>query len=183
MFVKPANLGSSVGISKAHDERELDAAINLALRYDDVVIIEENVTGREIEVAVLGDTAPETSVPGEIEPGSEFYDYEDKYVTGAAKLVIPAVLPDDAIAEVRELAARTFTAMRCTGMARVDFFYEADGRGWLLNEVNTIPGFTPGSMYPKLWEATGVPYADLIDQLVAFALEVHRRLVGFSTEH
>ncbi len=183
VFVKPANLGSSVGITKAHDEAELDAAVNLALRYDNVVIIEEAVTGREIEVAVLGDTAPETSVPGEIKPGSEFYDYEDKYVTGAAQLVIPAAVSDAAAAEVRELAARTFTAMRCTGMARVDFFYEESGRGWLLNEVNTIPGFTPGSMYPKLWEATGVPYPDLIDQLVTFALEVHRRRTGFSTEH
>ena len=183
IFVKPANLGSSVGITKAHDEAELDTAINVALRYDNVVILEEAVTGREVEVAVLGDTAPETSVPGEIEPGSEFYDYEDKYVTGAAKLVIPAPLSDEATAQVRELAAKTFTAMRCTGMARVDFFYEESGRGWLLNEVNTIPGFTPGSMYPKLWEATGISYPDLIDQLVTFALGVHRRRVGFSTEH
>ncbi|MDL9938863.1 D-alanine--D-alanine ligase family protein [Gordonia sp. ABSL1-1] len=183
IFVKPANLGSSVGITKAHDAAELDQAINLALRYDNVVVLEETVTGREVEVAVLGDTAPDTSVPGEIEPGSEFYDYEDKYVTGAAKLVIPAALPAEAQAQVRELAARTFTAMRCSGMARVDFFYEEDGRGWLLNEVNTIPGFTPGSMYPKLWEATGISYPDLIDQLVALALTVHQRRVGFSIEH
>lgn len=183
IFVKPANLGSSVGITKAHDEAELDTAINVALRYDNVVILEEAVTGREVEVAVLGDTAPETSVPGEIEPGSEFYDYEDKYVTGAAKLVIPAPLSAEAAAEVQELAAKTFTAMRCTGMARVDFFYEEFGRGWLLNEVNTIPGFTPGSMYPKLWEASGVSYPDLIDQLVTFAIGVHQRRVGFSTEH
>ncbi|AZG46721.1 D-alanine--D-alanine ligase family protein [Gordonia insulae] len=183
VFVKPANLGSSVGITKAHDASELDKAIDLALRYDDVVIIEEHVTAREVEVAVLGNTAPEASVPGEILPGSEFYDYEDKYVTGAATLVIPAELPDDAAREVRELAAKSFTALRCAGMARVDFFYEAGGRGWLLNEVNTIPGFTPGSMYPKLWEASGVSYPDLIDQLVTLALENHRRRVGFSTEH
>ncbi|MGW0037348.1 D-alanine--D-alanine ligase family protein [Gordonia sp. NPDC003376] len=183
VFVKPANMGSSVGITKAHDAAELDAAINLALRYDDVVVIEEMVTGREIEVAVLGNTLPEASVPGEIVPGSEFYDYEDKYVTGAAELVIPAPLADDAAARVRELAAQVFTAMRCTGLARVDFFYEENGRGWLLNEVNTIPGFTPGSMYPKLWEATGVPYADLIDRLVTLALESHQRRSGFSTEH
>ncbi|MCH5641805.1 MULTISPECIES: D-alanine--D-alanine ligase family protein [unclassified Gordonia (in: high G+C Gram-positive bacteria)] len=183
IFVKPANLGSSVGISKAHDESELDAAINLALRYDNVVILEESVTGREIEVAVLGDTAPETSVPGEIEPGSEFYDYEDKYITGAAKLVIPAPLSPEAAHDVQQLAARIFTAMRCTGMARVDFFYEESGRGWLLNEVNTIPGFTPGSMYPKLWDASGINYPDLIDQLVTLALTVHQRKVGFSTEH
>ena len=183
VFVKPANLGSSVGITKAHDAAELDKAVDLALRYDDVVIIEEAVTAREVEVAVLGNTAPEASVPGEIVPGSEFYDYEDKYVTGAAKLVIPADLPSDTAREVRELAAKAFTALRCAGMARVDFFYEADGRGWLLNEVNTIPGFTPASMYPKLWEASGISYPDLIDQLVALALDNHRRRVGFSTEH
>lgn len=183
VFVKPANLGSSVGITKAHDVSELDKAIDLALRYDDVVIIEENVTAREIEVAVLGNTAPEASVPGEILPGGEFYDYEDKYVTGAAQLVIPAELPADAAREVRELAAKAFTALRCVGLARVDFFYESGGRGWLLNEINTIPGFTPGSMYPKLWEASGVRYPDLIDQLVTLALDAHRRRVGFSTEH
>ncbi|MFT4042855.1 MAG: D-alanine--D-alanine ligase family protein [Gordonia sp. (in: high G+C Gram-positive bacteria)] len=183
LFVKPANLGSSVGISKAHDATELDAAINLALRYDDVVVIEEFIDGREIEVAVLGNNHPETSVPGEIVPGSDFYDYEDKYVTGAAKLVIPAQLNDEALAAVSELATRTFLALRCAGMARVDFFYEEFGRGWLLNEVNTIPGFTPGSMYPKLWEATGVSYPDLIDRLVTLALHSHRRRVGFSTEH
>ena len=183
VFVKPANLGSSVGITKAHDAAELDKAVDLALRYDDVVIIEEAVTAREVEVAVLGNAAPEASVPGEIVPGSEFYDYEDKYVTGAAQLVIPADLPDDVTREVRELAAKGFTALRCAGMARVDFFYEAEGRGWLLNEVNTIPGFTPASMYPKLWEATGISYPDLIDQLVALALDSHRRRVGFSTEH
>ncbi|MFW0786156.1 D-alanine--D-alanine ligase family protein [Gordonia sp. CPCC 206044] len=183
VFVKPANLGSSVGISKAHDVSELDKAIDVALRYDDVVVIEEAVTAREVEVAVLGNAAPETSVPGEILPGSEFYDYEDKYITGAATLVIPAELPDDVVREVRELAAKTFVALRCAGMARVDFFYEEGGRGWLLNEVNTIPGFTPASMYPKLWEASGVSYPDLIDELVTLALAGHRRRVGFSTEH
>lgn len=183
VFVKPANLGSSVGISKATDAAELDAAINLALRYDDVVVIEEAVDGREIEVAVLGNALPETSVPGEIVPGSDFYDYADKYLSDAAKLLIPAPLSDEALAEVGELAARVFTALRCSGMARVDFFYEEFGRGWLLNEVNTIPGFTPGSMYPKLWAASGVAYGELIDRLVTLALEVHRRRSGFSTEH
>ncbi|MFT4126302.1 MAG: D-alanine--D-alanine ligase family protein [Gordonia sp. (in: high G+C Gram-positive bacteria)] len=182
VFVKPANMGSSVGITKAHDAAELDAAINLALRYDDTVVIEELVTGREIEVAVLGNALPETSVPGEIVPGSEFYDYADKYLTGAAELVIPAPIAEDAAAEVRELAAKVFTALRCSGLARVDFFYEESGRGWLLNEVNTIPGFTPASMYPKLWAATGVGYAELIDRLVALALAAHRRRSGLSTE-
>ncbi|WP_040509771.1 D-alanine--D-alanine ligase family protein [Gordonia soli] len=183
VFVKPANMGSSVGITKAHDAAELDRAIDIALRYDDVVVIEEAVVGREIEVAVLGTTSPETSVPGEILPGSDFYDYEDKYVTGAARLVIPAGIPDAATVEVQELAARAFAALRCSGLARVDFFYEEEGRGWLLNEVNTIPGFTPGSMYPKMWEATGLPYADLIDRLVTLALETHRRRAGFATDH
>ena len=182
VFVKPANLGSSVGITKAHNVSELDKAIDVALRYDDVVVIEEGVTAREIEVAVLGNATPETSLPGEILPGSEFYDYEDKYVTGAARLQIPAQLDDAATAEVRELAATAFTALRCAGMARVDFFYEEGGRGWLLNEINTIPGFTPGSMYPKMWGATGVAYPDLIDRLVTLAIEAHRRRVGFSNE-
>lgn len=183
VFVKPANMGSSVGVSRADDAAALDEAISNALRYDDVVVIEEAVTAREIEVGVLGNGLPETTLPGEIRPGSEFYDYADKYVTGAAELVIPAHLPDEAIAEVRDLAARVFTALRCAGMARVDFFYEEGGRGWLLNEVNTIPGFTTASMYPKMWEATGVAYADLVDRLVQLALETYHRRTGFSIEH
>lgn len=183
LFVKPANMGSSVGVSRAASAAELDAAITEALRYDDVVVIEESVTGREIEVGVVGNGLPETTVPGEIVPGSDFYDYEDKYVTGSAELVIPAAVSDEAAAEVRELAARAFTALRCTGMARVDFFYEEPGRGWLLNEVNTIPGFTPASMFPKMWEATGVAYPDLIDRLVESARALHRRRARFSTEH
>jgi D-alanine-D-alanine ligase len=183
MFVKPANLGSSVGISKAHDEDELIAAIDLALRYDEVVVIEESVVGREIEVAVLGNNSPQTSVPGEIQPGAEFYDYEDKYVNGSAALVIPAELPAGEADRVRELAVRTFRALRCSGMARVDFFFEEDGRGWLLNEANTIPGFTPHSMYPKLWEASGLSYSSLIDRLVELARERHQLRAGFSTEH
>ncbi len=183
VFVKPANMGSSVGVSRATTPGELDEAINAALHYDDVIVIEEAVTGREIEVGVLGNAAPDTTLPGEIKPGSDFYDYEDKYVTGAAELMIPAPLPDDVIAEVRELAADAFVALRCAGMARVDFFYEEGGRGWLLNEINTIPGFTPASMYPKMWEASGIAYPDLIDRLVALALDVHRRRSSFSTEH
>lgn len=183
VFVKPANMGSSVGVTRATSADELDRAVNTALRYDDVVVIEEAVSGREIEVGVLGNTAPDTTYPGEIRPGSDFYDYTDKYVTGSAELVIPAPLPEEAIAQVRELAADVFTALRCAGMARVDFFYEEDGRGWLLNEVNTIPGFTPASMYPKMWEATGIAYPDLIDRLVTLALEVHRRRSTFSTDH
>ncbi|MGO3327438.1 D-alanine--D-alanine ligase family protein [Gordonia sp. (in: high G+C Gram-positive bacteria)] len=183
IFVKPANMGSSVGVSRVSSADELDTAINLALRYDDVVVLEEAVTAREIEVGVLGNTAPDTTLPGEVKVGSDFYDYEDKYVTGAAELMIPAPLDGDAIARVRDLAADAFTALRCAGMARVDFFYEEGGRGWLLNEVNTIPGFTPSSMYPKMWENSGIAYPDLIDRLVTLALEVYRRRSSFSTEH
>ena len=188
VFVKPANMGSSVGISKAHDEAELTVALRTALAYDDVLVIEEGITAREIEVAVLGNTRPEASLPGEILPGSEFYDYEDKYVTGNAALQIPAALPAGAVDEVRALAIRCYHALRCQGLARVDFFYEetyrdGPGRGWLLNEVNTIPGFTPASMYPKMWEASGLPYTELIDRLVALAIEVHGRRSTFSTAH
>lgn len=182
-FVKPANMGSSVGVSRVTSIEELDSAINLALRYDDVLVIEEGVDGREVEVAVLGNTAPDASLPGEVKPGSDFYDYEDKYITGSAELMIPAPLSDAAIAAAREHAVNAFVALRCAGMARVDFFYEEGGRGWLLNEINTIPGFTPASMYPKMWEATGIAYPDLIDRLVTLALEVHRRRSSFSTEH
>ncbi len=175
LFVKPANMGSSVGVTKAHDLDELRAGIETALGYDEWVIAEEAVVGREIEVAVLGGLDPRASVPGEIRPGREFYDYEDKYETDGAELLVPAPLDADVAAEVQALALRVFSLLRCDGMARVDFFYEERGRGFLLNEVNTIPGFTPISMYPKLWAASGVPYADLIDELVRLALERHAR--------
>lgn len=186
VFVKPANMGSSVGITKAHDEAELAVALKTALAYDDVLVIEEGITAREIEVAVLGNSSPEASLPGEILPGAEFYDYEDKYVTGNAALQIPAELPAQAVDEVRELAVRSYRALRCQGLARVDFFYEESyrggpGRGWLLNEINTIPGFTPASMYPKMWEASGLKYSALIDRLVSLALEAHAKRSAFST--
>lgn len=182
VFVKPANLGSSVGVTKAHDLAELEAAIAEALRYDEYVVAEETVHGREIEVAVLGNQAPRASVPGEIVPGGEFYDYDDKYVTGAADLRIPADLSAAEVAEVQELAVAAYRALRVDGMARVDFFYDPDGRGWMVNELNTIPGFTPISMYPKLWEASGLPYAELIDELVRLAVERHARRQGFSVD-
>lgn len=185
-FVKPSNLGSSVGISKAHDIEELAAAVVHAFGYDDRIVVEEAVEGREIEVAVLGSPfgadAPRASVPGEVVPGNEFYDYDDKYLDGSAQLEIPAFLPAAAADAVRALALDAFTALRCDGMARVDFFLEEPGRGWLLNEVNTIPGFTPQSMYPKLFEATGTPYATLIDELVRLALARHERRAAFSTK-
>jgi D-alanine-D-alanine ligase len=178
-FVKPANMGSSVGVSKAHTVEELRDAIDVALGYDETVVVEEGIVGREIEVGVLGNLEPEASIPGEIVPGEEFYSYEDKYVTDGAQLLIPAPLGEEATAEVRALALRAFRALRCEGLARVDFFYEMDehgeGRGFLLNEINTMPGFTPISMYPKLWIHSGVPYAELIDRLVALALERHTR--------
>ena len=178
VFVKPANLGSSVGITKAHDEIELVEAVRLARSHDEWVVVEEAIDGREIEVAVLGNAEPRASVPGEIVPSHEFYDYVDKYVEGAAELLVPAPLPDEVTDEVRALAVKAFTALRCDGMARVDFFYEEHGRGLLLNEVNTIPGFTPISMYPALWAASGVPYDELVDELVRLALERHAHRTG-----
>ena len=175
VFVKPSNMGSSVGVTKAKTVAEVERAIHVALTYDEWVVLEEAVEGREIEVAVLGNERPWASLPGEIVPGHEFYDYDDKYLDGGARLLVPAPLDDDENATVRQLALEVFRALRCEGMARVDFFYEAGRRGFLCNEANTIPGFTPISMYPKLWQASGVPYAALIDELVQLALERHRR--------
>jgi D-alanine-D-alanine ligase len=178
VFVKPANLGSSVGVSKVRHADQLEPAVDLAASFDEWVVIEEAIDGREIEVAVLGNRDPEASVPGEIVPGHEFYDYEDKYIDDGARLVVPAPLAPDATARVRTLAIEVFKALRAEGMARVDFFYEEEGRGFLVNEVNTIPGFTPISMFPKLWEASGIPYAKLVDRLVELALERHTRRTG-----
>jgi D-alanine-D-alanine ligase len=174
VFVKPANLGSSVGVTRAADVGELGTAVKLALAFDEWVVIEEAVTAREIECGVLGYGRLRASVPGEIRPSHDFYDYEDKYADGAAELLVPAPLPAKVAAEVRRLAVAAANALRVDGMARVDFFYEQGGRGLLLNEVNTIPGFTPISMYPKMWAATGVPYRQLIDELVDAGLARHR---------
>jgi len=174
-FVKPANLGSSVGVSKAADRAGLEEAVEVALRFDEWILVEEGIAGREIEVAVLGDRPPEASLPGEIVPGADFYTYEDKYLDDSAELKAPADLDPDRTAEVRRLAVAAFDACRCEAMARVDFFLEDPGRGFLVNEVNTIPGFTPISMYPRLWGVTGVPYPELLDRLVALALERHER--------
>ena len=172
MFVKPANMGSSIGVSKVSDVASLRTGLAAALEHDEWLVVEEGVVAREIEVAVLGHTtSPRASVPGEIVPGAEFYDYDDKYSAGVADLGIPAPLPDAVADEVRALACRVFRAYRAEGLARVDFLYEEDGRGLLLNELNTIPGFTPISMYPALWKATGLPYRALIDELVGLALE------------
>jgi D-alanine-D-alanine ligase len=174
-FVKPANLGSSVGVSKASTRPELEESVDAALRFDEWVVVEEAIAGREVEVAILGDRPPEASLPGEIVPGADFYTYEDKYLDGRARLVAPAELDAGLTAEVRHLAVAAFEACRCEAMARVDFFLESPGRGFLVNEVNTIPGFTPISMYPKLWEVTGLPYPGLLDRLVGLALERHER--------
>ncbi|HEY8218410.1 MAG TPA: D-alanine--D-alanine ligase family protein [Acidimicrobiia bacterium] len=179
-FVKPANLGSSVGVSKAVDDAMLRAAVDVALGFDEWILVEEAIHGREIEVGVLGDDPPEASLPGEIVPGDEFYTYADKYEDDAAELLAPAPLTDEQTAEVRALALRAFEACRCEAMARVDFFLEEDGetgpgRGFLVNEVNTIPGFTTISMYPRLWEESGVPYSELLDRLIGLAVARHER--------
>jgi D-alanine-D-alanine ligase len=175
LFVKPANMGSSVGVSKAKTVEDVRDAIEIALTYDEWVVVEEAIVGREIEVAVLGNLEPRASVPGEIVPGAEFYDYADKYVDDGSQALVPAPLTREQSDEVRALALRVFTTLRCEGLARVDFFFEEAGRGFLCNEVNTMPGFTPISMYPKLWIASGLSYSDLIDELVHLAVERHAR--------
>jgi D-alanine-D-alanine ligase len=175
LFVKPANMGSSVGVTKVNSPDELRTAAAIATSYDEWILFEEGVTAREIEVAVIGNRSPRASVVGEIIPGNDFYDYEDKYVTDSASLMIPALLPDSVSEEVRSLAIRAYETLHCEGMARVDFFYEENGRGLLCNEINTIPGFTPISMYPKLWDASGLSYSALIDELVDHARERHSR--------
>ena len=180
-FVKPANLGSSVGVSRADDRSALTAAIELALTYDEWILVEEAIVGREIEVGILGDNPPVASVPGEIVPGEAFYSYADKYESDAAQLLAPAPLDAEATARVRDLAVVAFESCRCEAMARVDFFYEEHardggaGRGFLVNEVNTIPGFTAISMYPRLWAESGVSYSELLDRLVELAVARHDR--------
>ncbi|HWF85001.1 MAG TPA: D-alanine--D-alanine ligase family protein [Vicinamibacterales bacterium] len=174
VFVKPANLGSSVGISKARHAVELRTAIALAAEFDRKIVIEAAVpAAREIEVAVLGNDDPEASVPGEIIPSREFYDYEAKYLDASSREVIPAQLPDTLAREIRALAVRAFKALDCAGMARIDFLLGGDTGVLYLNEANTIPGFTTISMYSKMWAASGLPYPALIDRLIALALERH----------
>ncbi|MCY3632358.1 MAG: D-alanine--D-alanine ligase [bacterium] len=175
LFVKPANMGSSVGVSRATTEVETVKALEAAAQYDQTLIIEEAVTGQEIEVSVVGNRDPKASVPGEIVPGADFYDYADKYLTDGAKLLVPAQISEAAAQEAQRLAISAYRALRCEGMARVDFLYEPDGRGMLLSEINTIPGFTPISMYPKLWEASGLSYPQLIETLVDLAVERYER--------
>ncbi|MBN1585767.1 D-alanine--D-alanine ligase [Candidatus Uhrbacteria bacterium] len=170
-FVKPANLGSSVGISKVRTAEEYAAAVSLAFRFDRKLVLEENIDGREIECSVLGNDQPIASVPGEVITGHDFYSYEAKYIDehGAA-LQIPADLPEATVEMVRDLAVKTFRVTGCEGLGRIDFFLKGDGQV-IVNEINTIPGFTSVSMYPKLWEASGIPYRELIDRLIQLALE------------
>ncbi len=171
LFVKPANLGSSVGISRATDRGELAAALDLAAEFDRKIVVEPEVAGREIECSVLGNDSPQASLPGEIVTPGGFYDYETKYVTDDAELAIPAALGAKQTAAIQRLAIEAFQAVECAGLARVDFFLENTTGQILLNEVNTMPGFTSISMYPKLWEVSGLPYPALLDRLIELALE------------
>jgi D-alanine-D-alanine ligase len=174
-FIKPANLGSSVGISKVSANKQFGAAIREAFRYDNKILIEESIRGREIECSVLGNENPIASLPGEIITPHDFYSYDAKYLDEkGAQLVIPAALPKKIVKAVQGLAVRTFKTLACEGMARVDFFLR-DNREIFVNEINTIPGFTKISMYPKLWEASGIPYSKLIDRLIQLALEKFHR--------
>jgi D-alanine-D-alanine ligase len=179
-FVKPANLGSSIGITKVKSRRQLGDAIGLARKYDTKVVIEEAVEARELECSVLGNDDPIASVPGEIVPGNEFYDYEAKYIEARTELAIPAELTGEQVERVRELAIRAFKALECCGMARVDFFLDKKTGRIAVNELNTIPGFTEVSMYPKLWERSGLPYSQLLDRLIELALERHEERKGLS---
>lgn len=175
LFVKPTNLGSSVGITKVHKKEELDKAIDLASSYDRKILIEEGLEEvREIECGVLGNDEPQTSVVGEVKPAGEFYDYDSKYIDEETQLIVPADLPDGVSRKVQEIALRAFKAVDAAGMARVDFFVSKKENKIYLSEINTIPGFTSVSMYPRLWEASGIPYSDLIDQLIQMALERHQ---------
>ena len=174
LFVKPANLGSSVGISKVRQARELAAAMNLAASFDRKILVEKAVDAREIECSVLGNDRPEASLAGEVIPVNEFYDYEAKYVKEGSELIIPARLTRKQMKQVQEFSIRAFLAIDCAGMARVDFLLDRKKGELFVNEINTIPGFTPISMYPKLWEASGLPYSRLVDRLIELAFERHR---------
>lgn len=183
VFVKPANMGSSIGVSRADDEDSVRTALAEAARYDERLVVEEAVGGtgrpRELECGVLGNLSPVASVVGEVIPAAAFYDFADKYRDGAARTVIPARITDEVAEAARALALRTYRALRAEGMARVDMFLSDSGL--LVNEINTFPGFTPISMFPKLWAASGLAYPDLIDELVRLALERHERRLRFET--
>lgn len=171
VFIKPSNSGSSVGITKAHNHDELTEGIKEALKYDRKVLIERGINAREVEVAVLGNDFPEAATPGEIVPIKEFYDYEAKYISEGSKLLIPAALSNERLEEVKNIAIKVYMILDCAGMARVDFLIDKQTEEIYLNEVNTIPGFTQISMYPKMWQASGKAYAELIDCLIELAIE------------
>jgi D-alanine-D-alanine ligase len=171
VFVKPVNMGSSVGVHKCADIEEAAAGIQDAARYDRRILVEKGINAREIELSVLGNQVPKVSIPGEIRPTAEFYSYEAKYHDDSSELIIPAPLTSDQVDQLQEYAAQAYQAIDCAGMARVDFLVDKESGEIYLNEVNTIPGFTPISMYPKLWEASGLSYADLIEELIQLALE------------
>ncbi|MFC4559493.1 D-alanine--D-alanine ligase [Virgibacillus kekensis] len=175
MFIKPANQGSSVGVSKVSDKEAFEKAVDEAFQYDNKVVIEENIVGREIECAVLGNEYPQASLPGEILPQTEFYSYESKYIDeSGAKLEIPAKLSDELVAKIQTSAVKVFETLECEGLARVDFFLTEDGEIYV-NEVNTLPGFTRISMYPKLWEISGISYPELINELIELAIDRHEK--------
>lgn len=174
-FVKPANLGSSVGISKAYDGEQLQEAVEEALLYDEKVVVEAFISGKEIECSVLGDLDLSASIPGEIVPSNDFYDYYAKYIDDRSELIIPAQLSDDIVKHIQELAVNAFKVIDGSGMCRVDFFVEPATQDVFINEVNTIPGFTSISMYPKLWEASGVSFTELVDKLLQIAWQRHKR--------
>lgn len=173
-FVKPANMGSSVGITKVMDSEQTRSALQTAFQYDAKILIEQGIEGLEIECSVLGNTNPEASLPGEIIPHRDFYDYRDKYIDGKTSFKIPAELPLDVTEKVRNMAIAAFRAIDCSGMARVDFFLQEGTEKLFLNEINTIPGFTEISMYPKLWEVSGLSYPKLLDKLIDLGLEQHK---------
>jgi D-alanine-D-alanine ligase len=178
IFTKPARLGSSIGISKVKSPEELPGALAMAFTHDAKVLVEQGVVARELEVGVIGNQEPEASVVGEVVPGHEFYDFEAKYLDESSKLVIPAPVASPVSERVRELAIRAFQALDCEGFARVDFFYVGSTGEVLVNEVNTIPGFTPKSMFPMLWDASGLPYPELVTRLVDLAVERHAAKKG-----
>lgn len=171
VFVKPSNAGSSVGVSKAHDKNELKEALIYAARYDRKVLIEEFINGREVECAVLGNDDPVASTVGEIIPGNEFYDYKAKYIDNTSKIKIPADLPEETVEQIRNYAVKAFKALDCSGLARVDFFVHKETGKVYINEINTMPGFTSISMYPMLWEESGISYPELIEKLIDLAVQ------------
>jgi D-alanine-D-alanine ligase len=183
VFVKPANLGSSVGISKAHDAGELPAALSLAAQFDRKIVVEKGIEAREIELSVLGNDDLRASIPGEIVPAREFYDYQAKYVDDDSRLLIPAPLTPEQVRDAQHLAIRSFQALECAGLARVDLFLEKPTGKFFVNEINTLPGFTSISMYPKLWEASGLPYSQLLDRLIELALERHAEKKKLKTKY